>query len=285
MAAATAVSPTALATSGATSSPESMEDVMALTFGIAMDQAEAQTLQTLATDVFNATNPTNPAGLSRALSSAAQTKIQEIETALKDFPVKKSLAVSADLSTENFGQHLDVTAAKATLTASAVTTNGEAIASNGSNFKSASGEFSAALSAKLTSIPTESAIKAAVLNANLAAKASVSGKMVETTGTLQSSTMVPDVVTAEYASSVVLALSVNKNGNGGKIVLRADASGSGTVSDYRKFSTPDYYKDFNPVVTVTLTVYKDDGSKAFEKVWNSVDALMNELQELMSSQK
>lgn len=206
--------------------------------------------------------------VNKDLSSDVKNQLSKIKTDILNFPTTKTLNETIDLSGDSLGTYVKLTTAKAALTASAVTSDGGPLTETLANFQSAKGQVTLSLVVDPQNL-SGSAIKDFKIKINAGATASVGATAVG--GVNQLSNLVFD-----YGESAVLALSfANSSGVGGKIVLTANAKNKGTIADPSPSNFKNYYSGLAPSISVTLTVYDDSGAQKWSQSWNDISALVS----------
>lgn len=219
-----------------------------------------------------------PKGTSRSatVSSDITTQLKKIETDINNFsnnPVANPLNESITLSGDSLSTYLTLTKATGTFAASITTTDGLNIANDGSNFKSAQGNAGLTLQVDLNSPPPSgSDFKYFTLQVSTGVTASVDATTVN-------NSVEPSDLTFNYPKqSVLLAVSFDNSNTGGKFILVASLPAysskiTGPVNDIGSSSA----STVAPNPTITLTVYKDDGTTTFTKTWTDVNSFETDL--------
>lgn len=206
----------------------------------------------------------------KSLSSSLESQLEEIQQSFEDFPTTKKLDETISLSGEDLGTYLTLTKGQGTLTATAKTSDGSAIEDDARNLKSLSAEATLQIQIDPTSAlaSASSAIKDIRMKLNAGGKGSLSTKTVN-------DTLTPDKITLEYAESFGFGLSLNANGKGGKIIIKEDASFSGSI-DYSTIEASSENPEelaalFVPQITIIVKIYNDNDNETFSHIYESVD--------------
>jgi hypothetical protein len=203
------------------------------------------------------------------LSADLKNQLSKIKTDILNFPTTKTLNETIDVSGDSLGAYVKLTTAKGTLSATAVTSDGGPLnTTTMANFQSANGQFTLSLFVDPQNLSSAgSDFKDFKIKINAGATASVGSTT--TNGTVKPANLVFD-----YGVSAVLALSINNGGNGGKMVLTANAKDKGTIADPTTLNTN--YSSLAPSINVSLTVYDDSGNVRFSKTWTDINALVTD---------
>ena len=275
-------SASSLKKSGATTVPTTEEEIFAAFAG-----AENMDTDPFVTDLqeflnsFESKNSSKEKGLEKARSigekalfaakdlvSSLETQIDEISEAIEDFPNTKKLDEKINVTAENIGTYLTFTKGEATLKADAKTTDNQAIAQDASNLKEANGDASIKIEINPTNAlySESSAIKDLKLKTNVAGNAKITIKDSEI-----------DVLTLKYSNSLAFGLSINMDGNGGKLVVKEDIDFSKTISGAdltaaMNSEDPEALPNLlEPEITIRLKVYDDNNQIKFSKTYNSIE--------------
>ncbi len=258
-------SASSLKKSGATTVPTTEEEIFAAFAG-----AENMDTDPFVTDLqeflnsFESKNSSKEKGLEKARSigekalfaakdlvSSLETQIDEISEAIEDFPNTKKLDEKINVTAENIGTYLTFTKGEATLKADAKTTDNQAIAQDASNLKEANGDASI----KIEINPT---------NALYSESSAIKDSEI-------------DVLTLKYSNSLAFGLSINMDGNGGKLVVKEDIDFSKTISGAdltaaMNSEDPEALPNLlEPEITISLKVYDDNNQIKFSKTYNSIE--------------
>ncbi len=287
VAAAAAVAPAAMMSSGATPAADLKTAVTAMA-GLSADPVMADIMSQFTSAPVASVSPAK-AALSKAvgtflslnaksLSSNFSDQMTKVQTDIKNFPTSKSLSESITLSGESVGQYLKLTTATCDFSASMVTSDGAALnTSTMANFKSASGQATLKLVADSQNLPGASALKDLKVRVNAGGTESIGSKTVS--GNVQPADLVID-----YGESAVVAISVNSAGKGGKIVVKADVKNAATIPDPTTAfggKDPDY-SAFAPSISVSITVYSDSGATAYTNTWTDMAKLQADMTTAMA---
>jgi hypothetical protein len=207
----------------------------------------------------------------KSLGSSFASQIEEVQQSIEDFPSTKKIDETISLSGEDIGRYLVLTKGEASLSATASTSDGGDISEDLSNLKSLSAEATLQIAIDPTDALADasSAIKDAQLKLNAGGKGSVTMKK------NADGSYTPDKITLEYAESFGFGLAVNADGKGGKIVIKEDASFSGSV-DYSTIEANSDNPDelaalFVPQITIIVKVYNDANELKLNKTYTSID--------------
>jgi hypothetical protein len=208
----------------------------------------------------------------KSLASDISTQVAQIGIDIKNFPTAKSLNEKVNFSGDILGQYLKLTTATCEASASVVTTDGAAMDTSSNfpaNFKSGTGQVTLSLVVDPQNLPT-SAIKDFKLRINAGGTINLGAATVN--GAVQ-----PANLSLDYGESAVLALSVNSSGAGGKIVITANAKNTANIKDPTTFGQNGDFSALAPSITVSITVYKDDGTQTYAQTWTDLSALLKDI--------
>jgi hypothetical protein len=206
----------------------------------------------------------------KSLGSSFASQISEIQGDIEDFPTTKQIDATINLSGETMGRYLVLTKGEGSLSATATTGDNNPIAEDFSNLKSLSGETALQIEINATDelADASSAIKDIRLKLNEGGSGSLSMKK------NSDGTYTPDKITLDYRESLGFGLAVNANGKGGKIVVKEDASFSGSIA----YSTVEASADnpdelavlLMPQITIIVKVYDDNNQLMFSNSYASI---------------
>jgi len=202
------------------------------------------------------------------LAESLKEQITLIQEHLEAFPEKMNLDEEINVTGEAIGTYLTFTKGEATLKADAKTTDNQAIAQDASNLKEANGDASIKIEINPTNAlySESSAIKDLKLKTNVAGNAKITIKDSEI-----------DVLTLKYSNSLAFGLSINMDGNGGKLVVKEDIDFSKTISGAdltaaMNSEDPEALPNLlEPEITISLKVYDDNNQVKFSKTYNSIE--------------
>lgn len=226
-------------------------------------------------------------GSAKSLNSDITTQFTNLGTAISNFvntPVADPLTASngtISLSGDSLSQYFTLTTATGALTASVITTDGSELnTSTMGNFKSATGSASLALQVDLKNPPSSSAFKYFTLQVNTGLTASLGATTV-------SGQVKPANLAFNYnAQSVLVAISFNNSGTGGKIILTINLPAySNTIADPSNFTltASSVSSSVAPSPTIVLTVYKDDGTTTYTKTWTDWSTFQSDINSVSST--
>ncbi len=282
------VSPSALANSGATSTPSTLSatkaalsaipssDVLLNDIGTSLNTIGSMSI----TGAKGAPLPRGPGSLTKALSafnglvnkslsSDITSQLSKIMTDIKNFPTSKSLNETINLNGDSLGQYIKLTTATSNFSASLVTSDGGPLnTSSMANFQSATGQATLSLVVDPQNL-TGSAVKDFKLRINAGGSFSLGATTVN--GLVQPANFVFD-----YAESAVLAFSfLNPDGiTGGKVVITANAKNKGTLADPTTLGGNP--STVAPNITVSVTVCDDSGNTRYTQTWTDLASLVTD---------
>jgi hypothetical protein len=270
---------------GATKTPASLADTVALLSSLASDPV----ISDLQSGFDVSSSSKSMEVLSKAIgtvvafkgmggpSSGFTTQLQKVVADIQDFPMKRSISESINLSGEFLSTYLILTTGEAAFSASAATTdNGPLDIVSMSNFKSGSGQATMKIAIDSPGLPAASAIKYLKVNLNAGGTFSIGSK--NSGGIVK-----PANLSFDYAESSAVALSVVSSTSdpdgkfpGCKIVLKVDVKGAATIADPTAAGASGY-ASFVPSAIISLKVFDDSDTATVDKTWNDMDSFIADM--------
>ncbi len=269
VAAVTPLTPSSLASSGANSttllSSGAVDSLLASLLGDPATPGQWHAIQTDLLDALSVSSTSTATALRNAQTS--------FYSKLNSFSTSKTASLTATIPAGSLGSSVNLNSGSLDFTINAASFDGSPINSSMSNLKTLSGSFLETFDAGLASGFPSGPIKDAKLRINFGTDASATADrlnvFVSNTGNLS--------VTANGKLSASLALSVNEGGSGGKIIVNADSQFTNTQT-YALPATNSLTNIINAFlpssspVTVTVSVYKDDGTLTWSNTYASYSA-------------
>jgi hypothetical protein len=200
-------------------------------------------------------------------------KIESDVTKFVNGPEANPLNESISLSGDSLSTYLTLTKATGTFAASITTSDGNEIANDGSNFKSAQGSAGLTLQVDLNSPPPSgSDFKYFTLQVSTGVTASVGEETV-------SGSVEPANLTFNYpAQSILLAVSFDNSGTGGKFILQGTlAAYNSTISGPVNNLGSSSQSSIVPNPAITLTIYNDANTVVGTYSWISLSKFETDL--------
>ena len=267
-----AIAPSSMPASGASSVPKDLTETATLLRSLEADPA----LSDLAADAAQATGSTR---LKRSIAFARALVAGSSDGAKSVFAVVKADAKAAskglsveqtvNLAGEALSDCLVCTAGEAAYSGSVSTTDGLPLdTSTLSNFKSGSGQGSTRLVVESRGLPADSSVKSFKLEINAGGSASGSGQKLSS-------------LSFDGAANGLVALSVDKDGVGGKVVIAFAAKGAASGIHPASATLSTYAQK----ASISLCVYDDSGSLVGSYSWSDIDSFKAALMSAITSSR
>lgn len=255
------VSPSAMSSSGATSTPTDLAGIVTALSAIGSEDLVYTDME----DILSSS--------SSSISTAAQTALDKIESDYASALSSKTLKEYIDLSGEDLSSYLHLTTATGQCSITATTTDGNALSSSYTNFDSATGSFSASTQVDGQSLPSSSAIKYLCSRLNLSGNASIGSYHAAS-----SSSVTLENLDYDYAASIMEALSfVNASGVGGKLIVEAELTDNKTIASLSSTSSLSA-SSFIPSGTIRVTLYNDSNEQVFTQSWTDIATFIEDIE-------